>query len=865
MADRGRAPYYVVVLAGALLALAHPSGRAAAGVGPVVFGDGFESGDLCAWENTCPPPSTVASTWIGALDFAGSNRPIVLQLHQRGDGRLIGYVLGGTQRRTVVEGVYAAGSMTLDLEFATPQAVRDIRLSGTVSGQVFTGSASGDIAGQPVIFHGWSGILEERRLLFVDPAIDGDDPQEVAVVLREDGGLVAGGFASVAGCGLWACDGGVTSFSEAGDIVTIGLETDGGCSAGSQLTATFDPAADLYSGSYSFTSCSGTVTGSLIGARTTRTRTDHVAQALSALGAIADQFEAGTSFTAPHASFATDYLHNGRNLSQLFADWNAELAAYTGIEADVTRVRLVSTVDEPDAFGNFEVSKGVIFDVSRSGTPSGGGPIETYVDSTQDPLFNVVRNDLRVFEESSGQWIIGGDRQPALDLPWSYSLGSDGRLDSPTSGDPIHVAPGVFAAHFSPHTGHAYGDHKTDGVGFLPADDSEMDELAGDGVGDDDGVCEADEACAYWGGLDGSGVRDRNPVYLSRRDGAVETVLFVNGPTGVYFDDVPQWRVTIRYANGVSYDLDHVGSFFPAFASRVESATGCNPNAWSACGLADGTDLLDGLPSIPVAAGEPLCSPQMMADEVPGYPGYYVGGGSFPGYPWAQMEYVVEAVVDWQWLDICVYKLLTQSREAGIQTVLDTDMLDPASQRYALGHAWPRWRWAGEGRACNAAVNRPLDFSQLYSFLGGWYERTEPGTMSNEIFSYAPIAKDVAAWDPSLYDPSDPDALVLRQRARGEPDFAWEMPDHSIVNPHYPAGELLELTSDSMLIKWRDLGYGAPVYQRAAYLLDADGLKIKWGVFADTPPAATVPVLDPLEACDDVEVLCYDHEQRPGY
>jgi hypothetical protein len=116
----------------------------------------------------------------------------------------------------------------------------------------------------------------------------------------------------------------------------------------------------------------------------------------------------------------------------------------------VTRVRLVSAVDEPDAFGNFEVSKGVIFDVSRSGTPSGGGPIETCVDSTQDPLYNLVRNDLRVFEESSGQWIIGGDRQHALDLPWSYSLGSDGRLDSPTNGDPIHVAPGVFAAHFCP-------------------------------------------------------------------------------------------------------------------------------------------------------------------------------------------------------------------------------------------------------------------------------------------------------------------------------------------------------------------------------------------------------------------------------
>ena len=79
-----------------------------------------------------------------------------------------------------------------------------------------------------------------------------------------------------------------------------------------------------------------------------------------------------------------------------------------------------------------------------------------------------------------------------------------------------------------------------------------MEELVGDGVGDDDGICEGVESCAYWGELDGSGVRDRIPAYLSRRDGEVTSVLFVNGPTGVYFDDPPQWRVHIRFANGVS-------------------------------------------------------------------------------------------------------------------------------------------------------------------------------------------------------------------------------------------------------------------------------------------------------------------------
>jgi hypothetical protein len=91
------------------------------------------------------------------------------------------------------------------------------------------------------------------------------------------------------------------------------------------------------------------------------------------------------------------------------------------------------------------------------------------------------------------------------------------------------------------------------------------------------------------------------------------------------------------------------------------------------------------------------------------------------------------------------------------------------------------------------------------------------------------------------------------------------MPDGSALNPLYPAGELLDLTSDTLLVKWRDMGYLMPVYQRAAYLLDDDGLKIKWGVFSGSIVDATQPILTPLEPCDDLEVLCYSHEQHGGY
>jgi hypothetical protein len=53
-----------------LLALAGvPTPSLAVGA-PVIFADGFESGDTCAWQGTCPAPSDVSGVWVGSLDFA---------------------------------------------------------------------------------------------------------------------------------------------------------------------------------------------------------------------------------------------------------------------------------------------------------------------------------------------------------------------------------------------------------------------------------------------------------------------------------------------------------------------------------------------------------------------------------------------------------------------------------------------------------------------------------------------------------------------------------------------------------------------------------------------------------------------------
>ncbi len=151
--------------------------------------------------------------------------------------------------------------------------------------------------------------------------------------------------------------------------------------------------------------------------------------------------------------------------------------------------------------------------------------------------------------------------------------------------------------------------------------------------------------------------------------------------------------------------------------------------------------------------------------------------------------------------------------------------------------------------------------------LGGWYERTDAGTVSDELVSFAPIAMETGLYNPSSYQPGT-DTLILRQRDYNVGPFSWAMPDSSVLEAWYPAGELVERTPSSLLVLWRDLGWsGGDVYQAAAYRLDEDGLTIEWGPFTTTPSAAqaSAPTLDPGEPCDETAVICYNHQEQPGY
>jgi len=89
-----------------------------------------------------------------------------------------------------------------------------------------------------------------------------------------------------------------------------------------------------------------------------------------------------------------------------------------------------------------------------------------------------------------------------------------------------------------------------------------------------------------------------------------------------------------------------------------------------------------------------------------------------------------------------------------------------------------------------------------------------------------------------------------------------------MVEAWEPTGELLERTSTSLLVLWRDIGWvGGDVYQAAAYRLDENGLTIEWGPFEETSIAAlaAAPTLGAAEPCNENTVICYNHDEQPGY
>ena len=807
---------------------------------------------LLGSEAVATRPARVAEgIWVGALNLGGSPRSLVLALDERSDGRLIGYLLGGTGQRTMVSGRRTERDVVLEIEMNTLAGTRLMTIAGALNGRAIRGTVSdGTLAGR-VELRTLGDRVHERRFLIGIPG-SGGEPEllgELAVALSDSGELVGGGWVASASCDLWGCDGDVTAFRESGSTLRFGFRSDDPCSVRSSATLTFDPDTKFYSGTYTLNTCAGPVTATLFAGRTTRTQSDHVSQILQALGRLADDHETGTPLSAPHPSFSPGYLERGNDLADLLARYNAENAGYSGIEAHFNRVSLITTVPEPDALPFDLVPFGAVFDEQRRGIPAGETSPVTYVDS----MARTGRQWLRLWADEGSGWIVRGSQTRALDFPFAYTVGPKG-LDVPfgTSTEPgsIHVSVGPFGAHFQPLTGHGYGDGKGNLVGFFSASDAELVTLPTLPL----------PTRAYYGGTGGALLLDRRPAYVAPEAGSVLTIECVAAAPGLYLGDESQWVVRLMFPTGEGLQLGHLGKIGPGLATKLQ-ALGID----TASCPSPGTGNLLGGATIAVDRDEALAYPQVVARQVAGSPDYFVGGGSFPDRPWVQMEFMFYNGRDDG--EGCFYDYLPFELRTTLQDAMIMDMLDPVSQRYRCPSC-PRWKWQAEGRLCMAPSSTPRDFSDLYTNLGGWFEKDSGPILSNEIVAFAPIARDVRTYTRSFYPPGV-SMLILRQ-PDGHGCFSWDLPSASGTGTELrrvcsATGEILERSANALLIRWREGGLLAPAYQRAAYVLDSGGLKISWGSFSATAAGAFLPALSADTPCDGVTVVCYDHTYHSGY
>ena len=169
------------VLAAAFIVLVLSADRAEASCSDLLFLDTFETGGTSRWANS-PDPALATGTWTFNLDFTGSSRAFALELIERPNGSVTGYLLGGTSEHVLVRGSVSGSTVTLDLELANPAATRTITISGTLGRGTIAATASGDVTTQAVTLQRTDCELFEQQLA---AAVDtGRSPIAVSVRTR---------------------------------------------------------------------------------------------------------------------------------------------------------------------------------------------------------------------------------------------------------------------------------------------------------------------------------------------------------------------------------------------------------------------------------------------------------------------------------------------------------------------------------------------------------------------------------------------------------------------------------------------------------------------------------------------------------
>lgn len=414
--------------------------------------DGDTANAIIAFINNATPflnaPTVdVTGTWFGPLPFNKPDgtiylRPVAVQLHQRRDGTLLGYVLGGTEFRTVVGGAVMDNHMQLIVEWADPKKIDTFSLLGSVGGNSFSAnvtdssSANDGAPSTSVTFTRVTTPYEERRVYFTDDPspTSGNDPNVLEIsLLTNNGTFSVGSFSSTIDCSLFACSGGVTSFSEKDDgsgtiKLVLGLESKGDCAGAATIHGTWDPTMNVYkdttidyakSGTQS--NCVVSVSGKplTLGVRGIRTTSADVAKVLGSFARVADDLQARANFlnyltNPPYPPVSSMYLHYGQNHDALVSSFWTLSQAWPSLTVTFNRFRNLSTVADSTIFPAYEEYLNTVsFHDYRVGYI--GGASQVFLDTDQTPEGSPY-SDLVYLHAESGNIVFYGNQESTLDF-----------------------------------------------------------------------------------------------------------------------------------------------------------------------------------------------------------------------------------------------------------------------------------------------------------------------------------------------------------------------------------------------------------------------------------------------------------------
>jgi hypothetical protein len=447
-----------------------------------------------------------------------------------------------------------------------------------------------------------------------------------------------------------------------------------------------------------------------------------------------------------------------------------------------------------------------------------------------------------------------------INLPFLYDVDTDQNrilVESFDGTGQVYVHFSPFGAHFKPMTDRAYGDNKVNFVGFFSESDEDIKDLTNGERG-------------FWAEADATELHRLRPMYITRGAGKITRIDYV-GPADVTYLDDQYWMITLKYGD-FEVKLDHIGKLSEYLNNTLIEYFGFDSYTYEP-DPANYGNIFDvenfAYSYLEISGIVPVGYPQVRASIVPGQSinGWYNGAGSpFEDRPNIQIEYSVSAPTENGSRDVCLFELLSTAREAKFQRILDNDLTSLNSQFYNSTYADTAWQWRAESSACVSCSTHSDGLNGLYKDLGGWFEDSDS---EDELISFIPIATDSQiGYDATLYNNNGgvTEWLILRRNLAEL--FTWQMQDMSIIEANYPAGEIITIEDDALLVEWRDLeaaGSGTSAFQWLCYDITDSVVTIKFGEFKDSMTSREVVLDLAVDTPDGIKVIAYVKDKISGF